>query len=55
MTTQDQTASQTLAEDFAAREHRNFIAGDWVAAANGAHLEVIDPGRATVLGSIAAG
>jgi phenylacetaldehyde dehydrogenase len=55
MTTQDQTASQTLAEDFAARDHRHFIAGDWVAAANGAHLEVIDPGRATVLGSIAAG
>jgi acyl-CoA reductase-like NAD-dependent aldehyde dehydrogenase len=55
MTTQDQTASKGLAEEFAARDHRNFIGGEWVAAANGAHLDVIDPGRATVMGSIAAG
>jgi phenylacetaldehyde dehydrogenase len=52
--TQDQTATQSSAEDFAARDHRNFIGGDWVAAVNGARLDVIDPGRAAVLGSIAA-
>jgi phenylacetaldehyde dehydrogenase len=55
MTTQEQNPSRSLAEEFAARDHRNFIGGNWVAAANGAHLEVIDPGRATVLGGIAAG
>jgi phenylacetaldehyde dehydrogenase len=55
MTIHDTTSGLTLAEDFVAQSHRNFIGGEWVAAANGASLDVIDPGRATVLGSIAAG
>jgi acyl-CoA reductase-like NAD-dependent aldehyde dehydrogenase len=55
MTTHEQNAGGSLAEDFAASDHRNFIGGEWAAAMNGARLEVIDPGRATVLGSIAAG
>src|SRR4029077_2325496 len=54
MTTQ-QLSTPASATDFIAREHRNFIGGEWVEAANGARLDVIDPGRGTVQGSIAAG
>jgi phenylacetaldehyde dehydrogenase len=54
MTIDDQLDARSDAEQFAAREHRNFIAGEWVAASSGKHLDIVDPGRASVLGSIAA-
>src|SRR5438445_11946184 len=43
------------AEEFAPRDHRLFIGGGWVRAASGGLLDVIDPGRGSVQGSIAAG
>ena len=48
------TETRTNAEKYANGHHKNFINGDWVAAASGATLPVVDPGRGTELGTVAA-
>jgi phenylacetaldehyde dehydrogenase len=48
------TETRTNAEKFANGQHQNFINGDWVAAASGATLPVVDPGRGSELGTVAA-
>ena len=55
MTTQQRTGGRNEAAAFVAREHRIFIGGEWVDSQAGGRLDVIDPGRGTVQGSIAAG
>jgi phenylacetaldehyde dehydrogenase len=55
MTVPEPLHARDRAADFVAREHRNFIGGEWVAAGRGGRLDVVDPGRGTVQGSIAAG
>jgi acyl-CoA reductase-like NAD-dependent aldehyde dehydrogenase len=55
MTVQQELQGHDRARDFIARVHGNFIGGDWADAAHGGRLDVIDPGRGTVQGSIAAG
>jgi phenylacetaldehyde dehydrogenase len=48
------TQTRANAEKFANAHHKNFIGGDWVAAASSATLPVVDPGRGSELGTVAA-